>query len=41
MSGLVRAFLTQYETTLRRNIVPEIGEVAIMARQMYLQHRKR
>ena len=40
MSGLVRAFLTQYETTLRRNIVPETGEVAKMARQMYLQHRK-
>ena len=41
MSGPVRAFLMQYETTLRRNIVPDqTSEVAKMARQMYLQHRK-
>ena len=39
MSDAVRAFLMQYETTLRRNIVPETSEVARMARKMYLQHR--
>ena len=39
MSGPVRAFLMQYETTLRRNIVPETSEVAKKAREMYLQHR--
>ena len=40
MSDAVRAFLTQYETTLRRNVVPETSEVARMARKMYLQHRE-
>ena len=32
--------LSHYENTLRRNIVPETGEVAELARQIYLEHRE-
>ena len=32
--------LSQYESTLRRNIVPETGEIAKLARQIYLEHRE-
>ena len=35
----VRAFLRQYATTLRRNIVPDTS-IAQRARQIYLQHRE-
>ena len=35
----VQWFLTQYETTLRRNIVPEDSEIAKLAREIYIQHR--
>ena len=35
----VRAFLQQYATTLRRNIVPDTS-IAQRARQIYLQHRE-
>ena len=35
----VRWFLTQYETTLRRNIVPEDSRIGELARQIYLEHR--
>ena len=31
--------LRQYEKTLRRNIVPETGEIAKLASQIYLEHR--
>ena len=31
--------LSQYESTLRRNIVPETGEIAELAEQIYLEHR--
>ena len=36
----VQWFLTQYETTLRRNIVPEDGEIGELARKLYLEHRE-
>ena len=36
----VRWFLTQYEATLRRNIVVESSEVGELARQIYLEHRE-
>ena len=36
----VQWFLTQYETTLRRNIVPENTKVGELARQIYLEHRE-
>ena len=32
--------LSQYESTLRRNIVPETGEIAKLAREIYLEHRE-
>ena len=32
--------LSQYESTLRRNIVPETGEIAKLASQIYLEHRE-
>lgn len=32
--------LRQYEKTLRRNIVPETGEIAKLASQIYLEHRE-
>ena len=35
----VRVFLRQYATMLRRKIVPELGEVQQLARQIYLQNR--
>lgn len=35
----VRAFLRQYATTLRRNIMPDTS-VSLLARQMYLEHRE-
>ena len=35
----VRWFLTHYETTLRRNIVPDDSEIGELARQIYLEHR--
>ena len=36
----VQWFLTQYETTLRRNIVPNDSEIGELARQIYLEHRE-
>lgn len=36
----VQWFLTQYEATLRRNIVTESSEVGELARQIYLEHRE-
>ena len=36
----VQWFLTQYETTLRRNIVPNDSGVGELARQIYLEHRE-
>lgn len=36
----VQWFLKQYETTLRRNIVPDKSEVVELARQTYLEHRE-
>ena len=33
-------FVSQYESTLRRNIVPETGEIAKLANQIYLEHRE-
>ena len=35
----VRWFLTQYETTLRSNIVPDDSEIGELVRQIYLEHR--
>ena len=35
----VRAFLRQYATTLRRNLVPDTS-VSLLARQIYLEHRE-
>ena len=32
--------LKQYESTIRRNIVPETDEIAKLARQIYLEHRE-
>ena len=40
LSPEVKWFLTQYETTLRRNIVPEDSEIAKLAREIYLEHRE-
>ena len=39
-SSEVQWFLTQYEATLRRNIVTESSEVGELARQIYLEHRE-
>ena len=36
----VKWFLKQYETTLRRNVVPEDSEIAKLAREIYLEHRE-
>ncbi len=35
----VRAFLRQYATTLRRNLMPDTS-VSLLARQIYLEHRE-
>lgn len=32
-------FLDQYERTLRRNVVPEAGEIGKLAAEIYLEHR--
>ena len=36
----VQWFLKQYETTLRRNIVPDNSEIGELARQIYIEHRE-
>ena len=38
-SADIRAFLRQYATTLRRNLVPDTS-VSLLARQIYLEHRE-
>ena len=36
----VRVFLQQYATTIRRNIMPESGELERLARKIYLENRE-
>ena len=39
-SGEVLTILNQYETTLRRNIVPQTSEIGRLAAEIYLEHRE-
>ena len=39
ISPEVSMFLKQYETTLRRNVVPETSEIGKIAGKIYLEHR--
>ena len=39
-SGEILTILSQYETTLRRNIVPQTSEIGRLAAEIYLEHRE-